>query len=357
MCDCQDCNSSTVPQGIAGDNGWSPELKIFATTCSGNSVVVLRLNKWIGGTGTRPFNGSNEMTDAWLSANPLYLASSGYVSNPCEAVNIKGTNGSNGTNGTNGSNASITIQENDGSPTGSPAIIKFGNDTLTYSTTTNTNDTVTYDPEGDWINIPYSSGDITNSDTNPYYTGTHSTAGDLIVNSFFRPYNGNKSVYTGTDSNFSDAFVRRLKYKINDDKTITICGHLEGSFDKDTRSPSATTINLYDDGINGGVPISTTKFASPNCLLKYNFSPISDFGAVVKQFECSIIMTKNGLGDVLNSKPIIKTFKGLVNLTNSYIQIECLENETITFADYVSIGGVYSIHIIIDHTFAKRATS
>ena len=355
---CTDCNSTTLPEGIAGENGWSPKLAVVTVTCDTVEHQILKLVSWVGGSGTRPFYLTNEMTDAWLTANPIYLSSTGWTLSGCAATFIEGTDGADGADGADGSDASITVVETDGSPTGTPSILKFGPGTLTYSTTTDPNDTVTYDPEGDWVNIPYTGGDITNEDTDPFYTGTYGTPGDLLVNSFFKPYNGNKAVYTGTDSNFSDAFIRRLKYKINDDKTITICGHLEGSFDKDTRSPSATTINLYDDGINGGVPISSILFASPNCVLKYVFpSTITEFGAVIRQFECSIILTKKGLGSVLSSKPIIKTFKGLVNLNSSYIQIDCLENETITFADYVSTGGVYSIHIIIDHTFAKRATS
>ncbi len=98
---CTDCNSTTLPSGVDGDNGWSPVLSAISVECEG-ITEVLQLTSWIGGTGTKPFYGAFEMTDAWLLANPIYIGTTGFVTNPCEASNIGGTEGTPGPEGPEG---------------------------------------------------------------------------------------------------------------------------------------------------------------------------------------------------------------------------------------------------------------
>jgi hypothetical protein len=98
---CSDCNSTTLPSGVEGDNGWSPVLSAVSVECEGVSQV-LQLISWIGGTGTKPFYNSNEMTDAWLLAHPIYIGSTGFVTNPCLGSNIKGDKGDTGDTGAEG---------------------------------------------------------------------------------------------------------------------------------------------------------------------------------------------------------------------------------------------------------------
>jgi hypothetical protein len=95
---CTDCNSVTLPSGINGDNGWSPELSLVSDNCEG-PISIIRLIKWIGGTGSKPFFGANEMTDSWLATNPIYIGTTGFVTDPCDATNVNGSAGSVGPQG------------------------------------------------------------------------------------------------------------------------------------------------------------------------------------------------------------------------------------------------------------------
>lgn len=95
---CTDCNSVTLPSGINGDNGWSPELSLVSADCEG-PISIIRLIKWIGGTGSKPFFGANEMTDSWLDTNPIYIGTTGFVTDPCDATNVNGSAGSVGPQG------------------------------------------------------------------------------------------------------------------------------------------------------------------------------------------------------------------------------------------------------------------
>lgn len=450
---CTDCNSTTLPEGIAGNNGYSPKLAVVTVTCDTVEHEILQLVSWVGGSGTRPFYLTNEMTDAWLTANPIYLSSTGWTLSGCAATFIEGTDGiyggfssnflfstttsvspsstqlrfNSGTYGsvtriwvseTNGSNvdvtdwlasfdnngnfgtvrifkeydstkfwyglvtgvtdsgsyytldvtyidhnssfanndsivmsftmngeaASITVEETDGTPTGTPTIVKFGSNTLTYSGTGN--NTVTYDPEGDWTNIPYRDGTTDNSLGSPYYTSTSTTEGTLVTDDFFYPYNGSSG---GTYNSGTDSATRRLKYKVNDDKSISIAGHLEGTF-----TASGTTFNF--NSAHCGTNSSNRYFTTKN-LLRYMFpSAINDFGTSVQQFPCTIILAGGALGTVMASKPIIGTYPGMCNLTKDFIQIECLHQNNSTTGDITVVNlGEYSIHIVIEHTISKRS--
>lgn len=95
---CTDCNSVTLPSGINGDNGWSPELSLVSADCEG-PISIIRLIKWIGGTGSKPFFGANEMTDSWLATNLIYIGTTGFVTDPCDATNVNGSAGSVGPQG------------------------------------------------------------------------------------------------------------------------------------------------------------------------------------------------------------------------------------------------------------------
>lgn len=95
---CTDCNSTTLPSGVNGDNGWSPVLAVVEIECE-EFLQVLQLTSWIGGTGNKPFYQSNEMTDAWLLVNPIYIGTNGFVTNPCDASNVKGDKGDTGDTG------------------------------------------------------------------------------------------------------------------------------------------------------------------------------------------------------------------------------------------------------------------
>lgn len=118
---CTDCNSTTLPSGVDGDNGWSPVLSAISVECEG-ITEVLQLTSWIGGTGTKPFYGAFEMTDAWLLANPIYIGTTGFVTNPCEASNIGGTQGPEGPIGPEGpqGNPGPQGEQGDMGPQGEP---------------------------------------------------------------------------------------------------------------------------------------------------------------------------------------------------------------------------------------------
>jgi len=95
---CQDCNGNVMPSGLKGDNGWTPNLAVV--DCGTNRV--LRLIKWVGGTGIRPLFGTDEMTDTWLNNNPIYIGTTGLVTNCNIATNIKGDTGEAGGVGEDG---------------------------------------------------------------------------------------------------------------------------------------------------------------------------------------------------------------------------------------------------------------
>lgn len=99
---CCDCNDIDINTGDNGYNGWSPILALVEGTCDGDDVIVHQLVSWTDGTGTRPdFNG-HIMTDTWLTANPLYLGSSGLVEDICDATNLKPADGATGATGSTG---------------------------------------------------------------------------------------------------------------------------------------------------------------------------------------------------------------------------------------------------------------
>lgn len=110
---CTDCNSTTLPSGVQGDNGWSPVLSAVSVECEGVSEV-LQLVSWIGGTGVKPFYQTNEMTDAWLLANPIYISSTGFTTDPCEGSNIKGDTGPIGPTGDSGPKGDTGDQGDEG---------------------------------------------------------------------------------------------------------------------------------------------------------------------------------------------------------------------------------------------------
>lgn len=82
-----DCGCDNVPEiinvgvkGDKGDKGWSPLIRVVEVDADTN---VLELYAWTGGEGTRP-------------TTIGYLASTGIVSNPALALNVKGEKGDNG---------------------------------------------------------------------------------------------------------------------------------------------------------------------------------------------------------------------------------------------------------------------
>jgi hypothetical protein len=333
MCGCSDCEGTDVTLGPAGLNGWSPEYAVVVDP--GDSTrEVLRLMNWWGGTGNRPSFSGTIMTDAWLSANAVYLGSTGWTANIASATNVRGTDGA---------DALITVVETDGTPTGTPTIMKFGPGTLAYSTTTNANDTVTYDPEGDWINIGYTGGAIDNSNTDPWYESQIAVGpgneGVLIGEQSFKPYIG-----AGSDYTTGDPPIRRLKYKINDDKTITLEGHIECEF-----TTNDTTLNLYS-----GSDINSTgnTFTTPRALLKFNFpTAIADIGTTVHQYPCIIIVSVGALETTLASRTSLGVYQGSIHFTKDYIQIECMHPNNITVANATS----HTVNVIISSTFVKRS--
>lgn len=98
---CDSCDE-IIQVGSSGFNGYSPIYANIEGTCDGSDVVVQQLVSWTGGTGLRPSYEGNTMTDAWLTANPLYLGDSGWVEVLCDATNILGATGPGGTDGATG---------------------------------------------------------------------------------------------------------------------------------------------------------------------------------------------------------------------------------------------------------------
>ena len=99
---CIDCNDVDINTGADGYNGWSPILALVEGTCDGDAVTVHQLVSWQDGSGTRPIYSGNIMTDAWLLSYPIYLGSTGFVTDICEATNLTGGSGGAGTPGGTG---------------------------------------------------------------------------------------------------------------------------------------------------------------------------------------------------------------------------------------------------------------
>jgi hypothetical protein len=99
---CIDCNDVDINTGADGYNGWSPILALVEGTCDGDAVTVHQLVSWQDGSGTRPIYSGNIMTDPWLLANPIYLGSTGFVTDICDATNLTGGSGGAGTPGGTG---------------------------------------------------------------------------------------------------------------------------------------------------------------------------------------------------------------------------------------------------------------
>lgn len=99
---CIDCNDVDINTGADGYNGWSPILALVEGTCDGDAVTVHQLVSWQDGSGTRPIYSGNIMTDAWLLTHPIYLGSTGFVTDICDATNLIGGSGGAGTPGGTG---------------------------------------------------------------------------------------------------------------------------------------------------------------------------------------------------------------------------------------------------------------
>ncbi len=99
---CTDCNDVDINTGADGYNGWSPILALVEGTCDGDAVTVHQLVSWQDGSGTRPIYNGNIMTDAWLADHPIYLGSTGFVTDICAATPLNGGSGSAGTPGGTG---------------------------------------------------------------------------------------------------------------------------------------------------------------------------------------------------------------------------------------------------------------
>lgn len=384
---CTDCNSVTLPSGINGDNGWSPELSAVSTEC-GDGTSVLRLIKWIGGTGSKPFFNSNEMTDSWLSTNPIYISSTGFVTNECDATNIKGDDGvglpgpqgpigltgpagpqgspglnglpgptgpqglqgligpagpsgltgpvgPQGAKGDPGNDASIYITSQDLTQSGNPSTIIFPNDILSYSSIANPNDTLTINLEGIWTNIEY--------DNESTLNGRYQSFGTpgLSFNEFY--------AYKAVQPNYSTppATDRRLKYKINGDKTITIMGCLVKSI---STGVGITTLDLQDSNYC----IDGTPIYDPNKLL-LNYVYVSQIPNIapnlIQQFGCDLILTNapsSALTQNFASTTKIAHVRGMVALWKDYIQVYSCEKIT-----GLTGSTNYALYCFIHHTYSS----
>lgn len=98
---CVNCDE-IIQVGNSGTNGWSPILALYEGECDGDAVTVHQLVSWQDGSGTRPIYNGNIMTNQWLIDNPIYLGSSGFVTDICEATPLNGGSGSAGTPGGTG---------------------------------------------------------------------------------------------------------------------------------------------------------------------------------------------------------------------------------------------------------------
>jgi len=98
---CNDCNE-IIAVGNSGSDGWSPVLALYEGTCGETSVTVQQLVDWIEGSGTKPQYSGNIMTHDWLAANPIYIGTTGFVTDICDAVPLGGSAGSTGATGPTG---------------------------------------------------------------------------------------------------------------------------------------------------------------------------------------------------------------------------------------------------------------
>ena len=80
--------------GTDGDNGWSPILSIE----SDDDRRVLRIVDWAGGEGTKPATGD-------------YIGPTGLVSDPANAVDIRGPQGEDGADGDDGANDLLSLTD------------------------------------------------------------------------------------------------------------------------------------------------------------------------------------------------------------------------------------------------------
>ena len=116
---CTDCNDVDINTSDPGNNGWSPILALVEGTCGENPVTVHQLVGWTGGTGTKPSYDGNILTDAYLLANPIYLGEDGFVTDICNATDLKPTNGEIGPTGPTGATGATGEQ---GTPGCDPTI-------------------------------------------------------------------------------------------------------------------------------------------------------------------------------------------------------------------------------------------
>lgn len=366
---CSDCNNITLPSGIDGNNGWSPELSVISTDC-GDGTKVLRLIKWIGGTGTKPFFGINEMTDSWLVSNPIYIGTTGFVTSICDGIDISGgvgatgpqgpigptgptgptgpqgnagligptgatgatgpqgsigpsgppgatgPVGAQGPKGDPGNDATINVSTQDGSVTGNPNFFIYPNDSISLSSTLSIDDTVTLTLEGSWTNILYDD----EFSLNGRYNSTGSKGASF--NEFY--------AYKGNAANWNSAIpiARRLKYKVNTDKNISIMGCL---LKKISTGTGQTTIDLQDTlyGVDG----ENIYDSGQKLLLNYYYPSIITNIApnLIQQFGCDLILTSssaNILNDNFASLTKIAHVRGMVAIWNEYIQIYSCEKIT-----------------------------
>jgi hypothetical protein len=110
---CINCDE-IIQVGNSGTDGWSPILALYEGECDGDPVTVHQLVSWVDGTGTRPDYDGDIMTDAWLAANPIYLGSTGLVTDICEATNLQPANGATGATGPQGPAGPAGEAGNDG---------------------------------------------------------------------------------------------------------------------------------------------------------------------------------------------------------------------------------------------------
>ena len=110
---CIDCGSDII-LNAPGSDGWSPILALVESTCDAANVTVHQLVSWVDGTGTRPDYLGNIMTDQWLIDHPIYLGSSGLVTDICDATNLQPANGENGATGATGEAGPAGENGNDG---------------------------------------------------------------------------------------------------------------------------------------------------------------------------------------------------------------------------------------------------
>ena len=387
---CKDCNSTTLPSGIDGYNGWSPVLSVITTECD-ETVKVLQLIKWTGGTGNKPFYGVDEMTDSWLASNPIYIGPTGFVTNPCDGSNISGgpgivgpqgpqgiqgiqgiagppgdtgpigpagptgstgatgatgaqgpigltgPTGPQGLTGPAGNDAVINVRTQDNTQSGNPIIMIFPNNSLSFSTSLSPNDVVSINLEGTWTNIPY--------DDETTLNGRYQSSG--IPGANFNDFYAYKA--TQPDYSTAPAIDRRLKYKINANNTINIMGCLVKTI---STGVAQTSIDLQDSQYcTNGTFVYTNLTA---LLLSYYYpSTITELAPnLIQQFSCDLILTDlaatNALDENFASNAKIKIAKGMIALSKDYIQVYSCEQIT-----GLTASTDYGLYCFINHTYSS----